>query len=236
MKKDKKNIFRIKVIKNGPYLILGNIPLLREKIVLDNEGFLLVWKKIKDYSHEEKYKLCRCGGTKNAPFCDETHLKIKFDGKEVAKKVIFSKQAEVIEGKNLTLLDAVPLCASGHFCTRAGGVWDLVKKPDDPNAEKIAMQEARDCPSGRLVMISKKTGKEIEPDIESSVSTVEDSIKNVSGPLWVKGRIPIEFADGTLCELRNRVTLCRCGKSDNKPFCDSTHVDINFHEVEKNNI
>lgn len=230
--KNKKNDFRIKVVKNGPYLVLGNIPLAKEEIVPDSEGFLLAWKKIKDYPAQKEYLLCRCGNSKNKPFCDKTHLKIKFDGKETAGNVPFKEQAKVYEGEKLKLLDVYALCASGHFCTRAGGIWELVEKSDDSKAEKIAIKEAADCPAGRLVLIDKKTGKEIEPDLAPSISAVEDAIKKVSGPLWVKGRISIESADGKLYELRNRVTLCRCGKSENKPFCDSTHIEIDFHSEE----
>jgi len=67
-KKIKKKDFRIKVTKNGPYLVLGNIALAKEKIVPDPEGYLLAWKKIGDLAHEKEYLLCRCGQTKNAPF------------------------------------------------------------------------------------------------------------------------------------------------------------------------
>ncbi|HET8688843.1 MAG TPA: CDGSH iron-sulfur domain-containing protein [Methanosarcina sp.] len=42
----------------------------------------------------------------------------------------------------------------------------------------------------------------------------------------MRGGIPIESADGKQYEIRNRVTLCRCGKSRNKPFCDGSHVEI----------
>ena len=46
--------------------------------------------------------------------------------------------------------------------------------------------------------------------------------------IWVKGGIRIEGADGRSYEIRNRVTLCRCGQSSNKPFCDGTHVSMHF--------
>jgi CDGSH-type Zn-finger protein len=49
----------------------------------------------------------------------------------------------------------------------------------------------------------------------------------------VKGGVPVESADGTVYEVRNRVTLCRCGKSTNKPFCDGTHIDVNFKDGDK---
>ena len=57
---------------------------------------------------------------------------------------------------------------------------------------------------------------------------IENPEAGTSGPIWVKGGIPIESADGTEYETRNRVTLCRCGQSKNKPFCDGAHISIGF--------
>lgn len=51
-----------------------------------------------------------------------------------------------------------------------------------------------------------------------------------SGPIWLKGDIDLESEDGTKYEKRSRVTLCRCGKSMNKPFCDGTHIDCSFND------
>ena len=42
--------------------------------------------------------------------------------------------------------------------------------------------------------------------------------------------IQIESEDGTLYEVRNRVTLCRCGKSSNMPFCNGSHASIKFRD------
>ena len=67
-------------------------------------------------------------------------------------------------------------------------------------------------------------GKAIEPDFEPSIGLVMDTQAGKMGPLWVRGGIPIESADGKTYEIRNRVTLCRCGKSSNKPFCDGSHL------------
>jgi len=85
------------------------------------------------------------------------------------------------------------------------------------------IEEVADCPSGRLAAWD-KDGKPIEPDFEPSIGVVEDVQAGKMGPLWVRGGIPIEAEDGTTYETRNRVTLCRCGKSLNKPFCDSRHL------------
>jgi D-arabinose 1-dehydrogenase-like Zn-dependent alcohol dehydrogenase len=51
-----------------------------------------------------------------------------------------------------------------------------------------------------------------------------------SGPLWVRGGITVESGDGTRYETRNRVTLCRCGASSNKPFCDGSHAALAFDD------
>jgi hypothetical protein len=85
------------------------------------------------------------------------------------------------------------------------------------------VEEAGDCPSGRLVVWDKR-GKAIEPVYEPSIGLVWDSQAGKAGPIWVRGGIPIESADGTTYEIRNRVTLCGCGKSSNKPFCDGSHL------------
>jgi CDGSH-type Zn-finger protein len=46
----------------------------------------------------------------------------------------------------------------------------------------------------------------------------------------VKGGVPVESADASVFENRNRVTLCRCGGSKNKPFCDGTHLKDRFND------
>jgi hypothetical protein len=98
-----------------------------------------------------------------------------------------------------------------------------VKQSGDSDAKQKAIEEACDCPSGRLVAWE-KDGKAIEPDFKPSIGLVQDVQAGKMGPLWVRGAIPIEAEDGTTYEIRNRVTLCRCGKSSNKPFCDGSHL------------
>lgn len=220
---------KIIVSKNGPYLVTESIPLDVEIIECDKEGVPVKWGKGKDLPLQEKYALCRCGHTKNPPFCDGSHIKAEFNGTETAGHKKFSEMNDPTIGPDLVMNDAEKLCSVALFCHRAGDAWTLTEHSDDPKSRKIAIEEACDCPSGRLVAQDKKTGKAIEPDFSPSISVVKDNAHHVSGPLWVKGFITIESADGTPYELRNRVTLCRCGKSKNKPFCDGTHCEINFN-------
>ena len=92
-----------------------------------------------------------------------------------------------------------------------------------PGFKKIAIEEAANCPSGRLVVWDKQSNP-IEPDYEPSIVVTEDA-DGAPGPLWIRGEVEIESADGRIYEKRNRVTLCRCGKSQNKPLCDGSHFD-----------
>ena len=86
------------------------------------------------------------------------------------------------------------------------------------------------CPGGRLVLRDRGTGKAIEPDLPPSIGVVEDPALGCSGPLWVRGGIRVESPDGRAHEIRNRVALCRCGASANKPFCNGSHASIKFND------
>jgi CDGSH-type Zn-finger protein len=217
------NNVEIRVSKNGPYLVTGKVPIFEQIIVVGKDGFPVEWGMGKRYPEQEKCGLCRCGESKNKPFCDGTHLKIGFNGAETADNRPYLEQAKVTDGPTLKLTDAEDLCASARFCHRAGEIWNLVPKSDDAKAKQIAIEEACDCPSGRLVVWEKKTRKPIEPSLGESIGLIEDPQLKCSGPIWIRGGIPVKSADGKTYEVRNRVTLCRCGKSTNKPFCDSSH-------------
>jgi len=221
---------KISVTKNGPYLVSGNVPLAKEMIVADDKGIPIKWEKGKTFPGQKDYSLCRCGQSRNKPFCDGTHASTDFNGTETAGHKSFLEQNDPTIGPDLILNDAEEFCAIARFCHRAGDAWNLTENSDDPAKQKIAIQEACDCPSGRLVVCDKKTGKPIEPGFEPSISVVEDTAQMISGPLWVKGGIPVGSSDSFQYEIRNRVTLCRCGGSKNKPFCDGSHCNIKFND------
>ncbi len=213
----------IKVTKNGPYLVSGKPPLMDMIIECDDRGTTpLKWKFGEKKKTSEIYILCRCGQSNNKPFCDGSHVKANFDGTETSDNEPYEQMAKEIDGPELTLKDAEILCASARFCHRGGDIWDVVHK-SGTEAKQNVLENACDCPSGRLVVADKKTGQTVEPTLEKSIGAVHDPVKQVDGPFWVRGGIPVYSADGKLYEVRNRVTLCRCGKSTNKPFCDSSH-------------
>jgi len=221
---------KVVVSKNGPYIVTGNVPIQIQTITPNKEGFSWDWTPGKTFKTEEEVHLCRCGQSKNKPLCDGSHLKARWDGKETASRALYDAQAERMEGPGLNLQDAEVLCAFARFCDPAGKIWGLIEQTDNPEARALTIREASHCPGGRLVASDKATGKKIEPELPPSIGIVEDPALGVSGPLWVRGGIPIESEGGKPYEVRNRVTLCRCGASVNKPFCNGAHASIKFKD------
>jgi CDGSH-type Zn-finger protein len=218
----------VTVTENGPYLVTGDIPLAKQTIITDAEGGSEVWEEGEAIPHRATYALCRCGGSQSKPFCDGTHQKNGFDGAETASREPYVEQADVVDGPVLQLADAEGLCAFARFCDPHGQVWSQVERTDDPEVRAMFVRQVNACPSGRLMARDKVTGQPVEAAAPVSIGLVEDPAQQCSGPLWLRGGIPVVAADGFAYEVRNRVTLCRCGQSKNKPFCDGTHAAIKF--------
>jgi CDGSH-type Zn-finger protein len=215
---------KIQVTRNGPYIVSGSLPLSEQHIVTNAEGESLDYREGKKYPVQSQFALCRCGQSANKPFCDGSHQKVGFEGTETAGHRPYLEQAETFEGPTVMLTDVDSLCAFARFCDPKGRIWNLVAQTDDPQARKIVEYEAGHCPAGRLVAWDRKTGKPIEPHFEPSLGLIHDTDKKVAGPIWVRGGVPVISAEGKPYEVRNRVTLCRCGRSVNKPFCDGSHA------------
>lgn len=221
---------KISITKDGPYVVSGEIPLAIQIIQPEENGYSNEWKEGRRLECGDGTRLCRCGKSGDKPYCDGTHTQASFDGTETAVKEPYATQARVFAGPGVDLKDAQALCAGARFCDRAGGAWQLTRRSADPQARELVVDEAGNCPSGRLVAADKASGHDIEPELEASIGVVQDPTAGCSGPLWVRGGIPVESADGTAYETRNRATLCRCGQSRNKPFCDGSHVTAAFRD------
>jgi len=207
---------KIVVSKDGPYIVSGNVPLAIQIITPNKEGLSWDWKEGKTIETGQEYSLCRCGRSKNKPFCDSSHTKIRFDGTETATRRPFVRRADVFEGPTLTLSDAEDLCAFARFCDPAGQVWNLVEQTDQEGPRIQFLHEAGHCPGGRLVAVENATGSNMEQRLPISIGLVVDTRAKVNGPIWVRGGIPVIAADGFEYEVRNRIALCRCGRSSNK--------------------
>jgi CDGSH-type Zn-finger protein len=223
---------RITVTENGPYVVEGGPPIAKQFIEPNEEGDSWEWREGETFDAPQTYRLCRCGQSRNKPFCDDSHLTNGFDGTETAERLPYVEQAVRYPGPTVTLTDAQAFCSSARFCDARGSIWDLVEQEGE-EAAGLVKREAAHCPSGRLVAWRLvEEGEQLErtgePAFEPSIGVVEDPALGVSSGLWVRGGIPVISADGYTYEVRNRMMLCRCGQSQNKPFCDGVHTEIGF--------
>lgn len=217
---------RIKVVEDGPYRVTGPVRLMRMRPIKDEEGDKVEWEQVSDIAHEDTFELCRCGQSRTMPFCDRTEERIAFDGAETADRAPTAERREQYgTGPVVVVTDDVSLCSSAAFCHRGNtDVWNLAEQTADPERRALLTEMVFRCPSGRLVLHRLPEGDPLEPDLAQEIGVLDN------GPFWVRGGIPVEAADGFEYEVRNRATLCRCGYSRNKPFCDSSHIQARFRD------
>ncbi len=216
---------RITVQANGPYIVQGNVPLVRKSEVISEHGEPLTWQKGEVLRTGGRYALCRCGESHAKPFCDGSHEDVDFDGSEAADTGAISGRESTYEGTRIFVKDDRSLCMHAGFCgDQLTNVWKMTPDSEDTQVRARIMSMIERCPSGALSYSLDRDGKNVEPDLPVGIAILPD------GALWVTGGIPVETADGQPLEVRNRVTLCRCGGSSNMPLCDGTHKTNGFSE------
>jgi CDGSH-type Zn-finger protein/ferredoxin len=196
---------------NGPYLVTN----------LEN----LVNSKGERLGARPRMALCRCGGSANKPFCDGTHARNGFTSAKSPERV--ADHRDTYTREELTVFDNRGICQHSGFCTDAlPAVFRVHAEPfiDLSAAEKdVIVQAVRRCPSGAL---SHALGgiEHRDQQREPTVTVSKD------GPYRITGGVEIPDeprAEGASTE---HFTLCRCGGSKNKPFCDGTHWYIKFRD------
>jgi len=217
---------RIEVQPNGPYRVFGSTPLKEMAPVHTFNGEPVAWHTLEEVPLETAtYELCRCGNSQNKPFCDCGHEAAGFDGRETASRVPYLQRARLQARGGEILADDGPLCIHAGFCgTRTTTVWKLFGQSDDATRRQDMREMVWRCPAGRISLFSEADGTSLDPVLPQEIAVLP------GGPLWVRGEIPIIGADGRQWEARNRITLCRCGASTNKPFCDGAHARLHFDE------
>jgi CDGSH-type Zn-finger protein len=215
---------RIKVTENGPYQVTG-ADLVRMEAIYNEHGDGIRWERGPDVEHEQTYELCRCGQSKTKPFCDGTEKEIEWDGAEVADRRPTAERRRLISEAPISLTDDRRLCAHQAFCERfPTNAWNLAMGEQPPEDQELLIYMVRRCPSGRLQYRMADDPEPYEEDLPQEIAVVND------GPYWIRGGIQVEAADGFEYEVRNRQTLCRCGQSKNKPYCDGTHWRVEFKD------
>jgi glutamate synthase domain-containing protein 2/CDGSH-type Zn-finger protein len=171
--------------------------------------------------------LCRCGGSKNRPYCDGTHAKIGFSSARSDDRVPDQRDSYERTDKRLTIHDNRGICAHAGICSdNLPKVFRAGTEPwidADGAAADTIKQVIERCPSGAL-SYSVEELEQREREITPGVHAVAHGPYSVEGPTELVG---VELLEGALDAKR---TLCRCGQSKNKPFCDGSHWYANFRD------
>jgi CDGSH-type Zn-finger protein len=220
---------KILPLPNGPYYLIND---MEPKVVENLKNF-----KGEPLSTTVGIALCRCGKSNRKPFCDGTHSVIGFSSQNVNlnendtnKLTIKNKRRDYV-GKEITIHDNRKICSHAKECVNnLPSVFKLGSKPwidSDGSKMQDIINTVRKCPSGALSYSIDGIEYRDPKEHRDPILTV---LKN--GPYYITGGIDligenIEFGEGASKE---HYTLCRCGASENKPFCDGTHRTINFKD------
>jgi CDGSH-type Zn-finger protein len=208
---------KIACLPNGPYYLLYDldpapVPYLRK------------WNG-EACANVKGAALCRCGGSKNKPFCDGTHSTNGFSDKKLTDGSA-NKRVDY-RGRGITIHDNRGICSHAGFCTdNLKRVFRLREEPwidpDGATVEEI-IRVVRLCPSGAL-SYSVDGVEHRDQDRAPMVTATRNGPYAVTGGIELIGQ---ERAEGASLE---HYTLCRCGASKNKPFCDGSHWSVGFKD------
>ena len=164
--RDTNNGKKIVVRKNGPYIVHGDVPLVRKSQVVSEHGEPLTWKKGESIETSEVYALCCCGQSSQKPFCDGMHARIKFDGTESADtRVTAERQVIYAGGTKIVVRRDYSLCMGSGFCgNRITDVQKMVPDTDDTQVRAQVMAMIERCPSGSFTYSIEEGEADIEPD------------------------------------------------------------------------
>lgn len=222
---------KIEVLNRGPLLVFGRPPLRLQFIMTDDQGACRNFRAGRAFdTSAEPTALCRCGASSHKPYCDGSHQHAEWESTLTADLKPLLEEARFFRGEGVVLSDNERYCVSARFCDARGGAWNLVKQSSDPAARDIVVEEANHCPNSRLSAWDPATGEPLEKELPAALGLIEDPAMGVSGGVLVTGGIPVENEEGGRYELRNRVVLCRCGASSNKPYCDGAHIGERFRD------
>ena len=198
----------INLAPNGPYIVKDLTNFASQKGPIETE---------------ETIALCRCGKSSNKPYCDGTHAKIGFltDNTETH----LDNKVDDYAGQKISIHDNRSICAHAGVCTdNLASVFRMKQEPwIDPDAASVEeiIAVIQKCPSGALSFTTENS--------ESSDQDVDPAIFIApNGPYVVSGCPDLLDTNWREGASKQQYTLCRCGTSKNKPYCDGSHWSVEF--------
>ncbi len=211
----------IMTAKNGPYLVT------KAAVVRDHLGQPLTLPP--------QLALCRCGASALKPFCDGAHATSGFTDDKDPKRM--PDQRDTYLGEQVTIFDNRGICQHSGLCTdRLATAFRTKEEPFvAPSGGRMdeLIRAVRDCPSGALSLafdgVEARELVDWHGTREQAIEVTQD------GPYRVTGALPLTDATGAdvvraAGSSREHYALCRCGHSQNKPFCSGMHWYVGFRD------
>jgi CDGSH-type Zn-finger protein len=216
---------KILPLLNGPFYLLNDMEPKVVENLQNSEGEPL--------STIRGVALCRCGASKTKPFCDGTHGIIGFSSKNkeaLDGNLTIKDRRKNYLGKKIIIHDNRKICSHAAECVNnLPSVFKFDARPwispDVAEPEQI-IKTIEKCPSGALSYSIEGVEYRDQNERSPIVTVLKDGPYAITGGMDLIGD-GIQFAEGFSKE---HYTLCRCGASNNKPFCDGTHRTINFKD------
>ncbi len=212
---------RIRLAVNGPYLVT-NADRLTDH--LGQPGPL-----------RPQLALCRCGASKLKPLCDGSHATSGFADAKDPNRVPDRRDTYV--GQQVTILDNRGICQHSGYCSdRLATVFRPREEPFvAPSGGRMdeIIRAVRDCPSGALSYAI--DGEEARDSVDYHGSREPSIEVTKDGPYRITGGVRLVDAEGADVPRNEGASLehyalCRCGHSQNKPFCSGMHWYVDFHD------
>jgi CDGSH-type Zn-finger protein/truncated hemoglobin YjbI len=178
--------------------------------------------------------LCRCGESALKPACDGACARVGFSDEKDPKRV--PDRRDSYEGVQLTVFDNRGICQHSGLCTdRLASVFHTEGAFVTPSGGRMddIIRAVRDCPSGALSYaidgVEARAQVDWDGTREPSVEITRDGPYRVTGAIALtdESGAPVARAEGASSE---HYALCRCGHSQNKPFCSGMHWYVDFKD------
>ncbi|MCB1384935.1 MAG: CDGSH iron-sulfur domain-containing protein [Nitratireductor sp.] len=218
---------------DGSHKALGEAETSDRPVIQPRESGPLAVKNLKTFvDHDGNaievkpvMALCRCGHSKNKPFCDGSHKEAGFSSANETENP--DGRVFAYEGGDITVQYNKLLCSHAAECGRRNlAVFDPGKKPwvqpDEGSVESV-LEVLHACPSGALARRSAEGASEHLVGEEVMIRVEKN------GPYQVRN-LALEGARFAATASERKYVLCRCGLSRNKPFCDGTHRDAGWRD------
>ena len=195
-------------------MVHGAPPLKQVVITQNASGHSGDYAERREFTSKNLVALCRCGHSKNAPFCDGSHVTAGEDLTEAASFAPLLEGSIEVDGPVQLLSDNEKYCSFARFCDNGQRIWNEVQLSGKSH-EDLSISMAHHCPGGRLIVWDRATVKPIETPEPPRSTSSKIQRKGAAGRSWCAAVLPLSAQKGAVMKY---VTAKRYAVAVNHPI------------------